>query len=111
MDIPWLNTLPVAITVSDKDGKIIEMNEQSANVFSKYGGYDLIGKQLNNCHSKRSQEIIASMLKNGTTNAYTIEKEGKRKLICQAPWYIDNEPAGLVELSFVLPDSMPHYIR
>ncbi len=111
MDIPWLNSLPIAITVTDITGKIIEMNDQSAMVFSKYGGYDLIGKDLNNCHNQRSVDIIQSLLRDKRTNAYTIEKEGKKKLIFQSPWFKNEKPAGLIEFSINLPDSLPHYIR
>ncbi len=111
MQIPWLNSLPIAITVTDKNGVIIEMNDQSAKVFEKYGGYELVGRQLLDCHNPRSREIIASLLSEGKTNAYTIEKEGKRKLIFQSPWFENNEAAGLVELSIVLPDDLPHYKR
>ncbi|MGE5382646.1 MAG: PAS domain-containing protein [Omnitrophica WOR_2 bacterium] len=111
MNIPWLNSLPIAITVTDKSGKIIEMNDQSAIVFSKQGGYDLIGKDLSDCHNPHSQEVITRMMESNVTNAYTIEKEGKRKLIYQTPWYINNEVAGLVEISIVIPNEMPHFIR
>lgn len=108
---PWLKTIPVAITVANKDGQIIEMNDKSAEVFGKYGGYDLIGKALNDCHNSKSQTVIASLLSDNKTNAYTIEKEGVKKLIFQCPWYDDNQPAGLVEISIVLPESMPHFVR
>ncbi len=111
MEASWLKTLPVAITVTDKEGKIVEMNDKSAEVFSKYGGYDLIGKELNNCHNPHSREIIAGILANNTTNIYTIEKEGIRKLIYQSPWHENGEVAGLVELSIIIPEQMPHFIR
>lgn len=111
MEASWLKTLPVAITVTDKVGKIIEMNDKSAEVFSKYGGYDLIGKELNNCHNPHSREIIAGMLANNATNIYTIEKDGIRKLIYQSPWHENGEVAGLVELSIIIPEQMPHFKR
>ncbi len=111
MDAPWLKSLPIAITVTNKEGKIIQMNDKSAEVFAKYGGYDLIGKELNNCHNLHSREIIAGLLANDTTNTYTIEKDGKRKLIYQSPWYENEKPAGLIEISIVLPDEMPHFKR
>lgn len=107
----WLKSLPVAITVTDKSGKIIEMNDKSAEVFSKSGGYELIGKELNNCHNPHSQKIIASLLSESKTNAYTIEKNGQKKLIFQSPWYENSEPAGLVEISIVLPEDLPHFVR
>lgn len=103
--------MPVAVTVTDLSGKIIEMNDKSAEVFAKSGGYDLIGKELDACHNPHSREIIASMLANDKTNAYTIEKNGMKKMIFQAPWYQNGKPAGLVELSFVIPFELPHFIR
>ncbi len=109
----WSNSLPfVAITVSDKEGKIVDMNERSAVTFSTSGGKELIGKPLFDCHPQRAIEIIKKLMTSEQVNAYTIEKEGLKKLIYQTPWY-DNkgEFAGLVEMSIVLPENMPHYVR
>ncbi len=111
MNIPWLNTLPIAITVTDKSGKIIEMNNKSAEVFSKSGGYDLIGKDMNDCHNPHSREVIASLLSDNKTNVYTIEKNGIKKLIYQAPWLQNDQPAGLIEISIELPENIPHFVR
>ncbi len=44
-------------------------------------------------------------------NVYTIEKKGKKKLIYQAPWFLDGAFGGLVELSLEIPFEMPHFIR
>ncbi len=44
-------------------------------------------------------------------NVYTIEKHGKKKLIYQTPWYRDGKYAGFIELSLVIPEEMPHFIR
>ncbi|MEE0961366.1 MAG: PAS domain-containing protein [Bacteroidales bacterium] len=108
----WSNELPfVAITVCDKDGKIVDMNDRSANTYVKEGGRELIGKQLLDCHPERAQQIIKQLMREGKTNAYTIEKEGLKKLIYQSPWYENGVFAGLVEMSIVLPESMPHYVR
>jgi len=111
MDNNWSKELPIAITVTDKNGVIIEMNDRSAETFAKYGGIELLGKQLNDCHNPRSQEIIAGLSENKTTNVYTIEKNGVKKLIFQSPWFSNGEYAGLVELSMIIPEDMPHYIR
>jgi len=51
------------------------------------------------------------LLESGTTNVYTIEKQGVKKLIYQAPWYCDGQYSGLVELSIELPPDLPHFIR
>ncbi len=108
----WSDELPfVAITVCDKEGKIIDMNRRSIATYEKDGGKALIGKNLMDCHPERAKQIISRLMSEGKTNAYTIEKEGLRKLIYQSPWYENGEFAGLVEMSVVLPETMPHYVR
>jgi len=107
----WSDEFSVAITVSDTDGNILYMNDKSGKTFSKYGGKELIGTNLSNCHKPESWEMITDIMKNNKTNCYTIEKEGIKKLIYQAPWYNNGQPAGLVELSMEIPFVMDHFIR
>lgn len=107
----WSDGLNVAITVSDNEGKILYMNDKSAATFQKYGGAALVGSSLRNCHKPESWSHIMEMMAAGSTNVYTIEKEGIRKLIYQTPWYTDGKVSGLVEFSLVLPEQMPHFIR
>lgn len=109
--IDWAKELNCAVTVTDKDGVIIYMNDKSGKTFEKWGGMGLIGKNLNGCHSPKSIETISKLLNNKETNVYTIEKGGVKKLIYQTPWYKKGEIAGLVELSLVIPFEMPHFIR
>ena len=47
----------------------------------------------------------------GGTNAYTIEKNGVRKMIYQTAWRVDGIVGGLAEISMEIPADMPHYIR
>ena len=105
--IEWVKELHFAITVSDINNKIIYMNDKSQASFpdTKLGG------NLNDCHSNRSNEIINNLKENNISNTYTIQKEGIKKLIYQTPWYENNVIAGLVELSIVLPNDIPHYDR
>lgn len=63
------------------------------------------------CHSDRSKGIIRQLLETGGSNAYTIEKGGLRKMIYQTAWKENNIVAGLVEISMIIPQDMPHYIR
>lgn len=51
------------------------------------------------------------MLATGESNAYTISKDGLRKVIYQTPWRRDGIVAGMVEISMVVPADMPHYTR
>jgi transcriptional regulator with PAS, ATPase and Fis domain len=111
MNLDYFSSLPVAITICDARGIILEMNDRAAETFAKDGGRDLIGRSLLDCHSEASQAQILQMLREQASNCYTIEKSGVKKLIYQTPWYQDGEFGGLIEFSFVIPDSMPHFIR
>ena len=108
-DFEWAKELNCAVTVCDVDGIILFMNDKACETFAKRG--DLIGKNLFDCHNERSQQIIRQMLATGGTNTYTIEKHGVRKMIYQSAWKKNGIVAGLVEISMVLPDEVPHYIR
>jgi transcriptional regulator with PAS, ATPase and Fis domain len=108
----WAFRMNCAVTVADADCNIIYMNERSRQTFSNRGGADLIGHNLMDYHNDRSKEIIRRLLAEGGTNAYTIEKEGLKKMIFQTAWFDDEgHVAGLVELSMVIPADMPHYVR
>ena len=107
----WTKEFPAAITVCDADGVIIEMNNASAKVFEKDGGADLMGKNALDCHPEPARTKMRQMLENPASNAYTIEKDGQKKLIYQCPWYENNEFRGIVELSFPIPAQMPHFKR
>lgn len=100
----WTKEFPFAITVCDRDGKILDMNDKAADTFAKWGGYKLLGSSLMNCHNVNSVEIIQKMINDASSNIYTVEKEGRKKLICQVPWYREKEIMGLVEISIPLPD-------
>jgi transcriptional regulator with PAS, ATPase and Fis domain len=105
----WAKEMNCAVTVCDTEGIIIYMNDKAKTTFASHG--DLVGKSLMGCHSDRSKGIIAHLLETGGYNAYTIEKEGLRKMIYQTAWKQDGKVAGLVEISMVIPPDMPHYIR
>ncbi len=111
MSLNWYEELPLAITVCDKNGKILYMNKKSGITFEKYGAKDLIGGNVLNCHPEPSKSMLEAMLENKNTNAYTIEKNGIKKLIYQTPWYNNEEYMGYVELSLEIPIEMKHYIR
>lgn len=108
----WAMGMNCAITVCDKDCRIIYMNEKSRQTFAARGGASLIGHNLMGYHNERSQSIIRHMLATGESNCYTISKQGQRKMIYQSPWRDETgNVAGLVEISMVIPDEMPHYDR
>ncbi|MDX9847742.1 MAG: PAS domain-containing protein [Tenuifilaceae bacterium] len=107
----WATSLNCAITVCNLNGDIIYMNQKAQRTFEKWGGKELVGKNLFQCHNQRSIEIIRRLMIKNESNAYTIEKNGVKKLIYQTPWHQEGEVAGLVELSIELPLELPHFVR
>ena len=107
----WIETLDGAVIATDTEGTILYLNQKAISNFEKYGGPKLIGKKLDDCHQESSNAKIREMMETQGKNVYTIEKNGKKKLIYQAPWFKDGEFAGLVELSLEIPFDLPHFIR
>ncbi|HOY37689.1 MAG TPA: PAS sensor protein [Bacteroidales bacterium] len=105
------STLPFAVTACNTEGIIVYMNEKSKATFEKDSNVSLLGKSLFDCHSEASSAKIKELLQTGGTNAYTIEKNGQKKLIYQCPWFKEGMVAGLVEISLPIPLEMPHFVR
>ncbi len=103
----FFDNVAVSMTVCDLEGKVVYQNKRAVEALGEARGHN-----LKECHQNSSWEKICAMIAEGSTNAYTIEKKGVRKLIYQTPWYEeDGRVAGLVEYSIVLPSDMPHKIR
>ena len=107
----WIEEFPGALTVCDEKGTVIEMNERSVQSFAEDGGVALIGKNILACHPEPARTKLAEMMAGRRTNVYTIEKNGAKKLIYQAPWFRDGEYQGFIELSLEVPFEMPHFVR
>jgi len=107
----WVKELKVAITVCDRAGVALEMNDRAAETHAEDGGRALIGKSLLDCHPERARAVFEKLLETGALNVYTIEKNGVKKLIYQAPWTVDGEFRGIVELSLPIPFEVPHFVR
>lgn len=107
----WVREFPASITVCDSGGTILEMNDRSAGTFAGDGGRGLIGRNVLDCHPAPARGKLERILNEGTTNCYTIEENGVKKLAYQAPWYEGGQYRGLVELIIELPGEIPHYAR
>ncbi len=107
----WLKEINAAVTICDNQGIIVYMNEKSEQVFKNDGGKDLIGKSLFDCHPDPALTKLKKILADGSTNIYTIEKNGKKKIIYQSPWFNENVIEGMVEISYELPNEMQHFVR
>ena len=107
----WIPGFPGAVTVCDLKGIILEMNEKAAEGFREYGGKELVGRNLLDCHPEPARSKLLQLLKSGERNVYTTEKNGIRKLIYQTPWYRNNRRCGMVELALEIPIHLPHFVR
>jgi hypothetical protein len=114
MEMPecgWVRDFPGSVTVCDLNGIVVEMNSRAADAYRDFGGMELVGKSLLDCHSDPSRNKLLKLLESGERNVYAIEKNGIRKLIYQAPWYRDGRRCGIVELALEIPGEMPHFAR
>jgi len=107
----WIDEFPGAVTVCDAAGIILEMNARAVETFARDGGAALVRRNVLDCHPEPARSRLATMLAQRTANVYTIEKDGIRKLIYQSPWYEGGEYRGFVELSLVVPEAVPHFVR
>ena len=107
----WVEGLPVAVTVTDAEGRIVEMNARLRETFAADGGGALVGQSVFDCHPEpaaaRTRELFAAR----SENHYTISKNGRRKIIHQLPWFAGGQFAGFVEISVPIPDELPHFDR
>lgn len=109
MSPDWAEHFPGAITVCDREGIILYMNDQARRVLA--GDKEMVGLNVLSCHPEPARSKLADLLATGRSNTYTIEKNGNRKIIHQVPWYQDGEYRGLVELSLAIPWELPHFVR
>lgn len=107
----WVKSFPGAITVCDRDGTILELNDRAVQSFANDGGEGLIGQNVLDCHPEPARSKLRQMMAEQKANVYTIEKNGVKKLIYQTPWYSGGEYAGFVEISLEIPFEMPHFTR
>ncbi|HEY3380766.1 MAG TPA: PAS domain-containing protein [Vicinamibacterales bacterium] len=107
----WSEGLPVAITVTDANGTILEMNARSRETFAADGGAALIGQNLFACHPEPARTKTQAMYQTRKPNHYTISRAGQRKMIHQMPWFKNGVFAGFVEISIPIPDQLEHFDR
>jgi hypothetical protein len=108
---PWVKEFPGAIVVCNKEGIILDLNDEAAVMFTDNGGMKLVGSVIFDCHPESCRAKLKALMKSRQKNIYTIQKDGRRELIFQTPWYRDGQYAGYCELILELPWDMPHFNR
>ena len=73
-----------AVVICDLEHTIIYMNPVAIERYAKWGGKDLMGKSLLNCHNEKSREMILKVLEwfkaskdNNIVYTFFNEKENK----------------------------------
>jgi transcriptional regulator with PAS, ATPase and Fis domain len=107
----WVKELPAEIMVCDSSGIILEMNAQAGMLFAEDGGRDLLGANVLDCHPDSARAKLERMLKKQTANSYFNTENGEKRFFFQSPWYKEGRYAGFVEISFGVPQDIPHFIR
>jgi transcriptional regulator with PAS, ATPase and Fis domain len=107
----WVKELPAEVMVCDPTGIILEMNAQAEAFFTTDGGRDLLGMNILGCHPEQALGKLEGLLNKHTTNAYFNIGNGEKRFFFQSPWYKEGQYAGLVEISFGVPEEIPHFVR
>ncbi len=100
----WGEEVPFPITICDKEGIIVAMNQQSIEQFAEDGGAELIGKSLLDCHPEPARIKLVKLLKDKTVNTYISSSGNRKSLIHEAPWFVNGEYQGFVEISIDVTD-------
>ena len=100
----WSKEVNFPVTICDKDGIIIAMNDKSIELFKDDGGTDLLGKNLIDCHPEPSKSKLIHMLKHQLSNTYIESHNDHKRFVHETPWYINGDYAGFVEILIDLPD-------
>jgi len=100
----WSKEVDFPVTVCDKDGIIIAMNDKSIELFGEDGGAALLGKSLLDCHPEPSKSKLIHMLKNQLSNTYIETHSDHKRFVHEAPWYSNGEYCGLVEILIDIPE-------
>ena len=108
----WLDQIGVIISCCDENGVTTYVNQRGSKVFAGSGGYELIGKNMADCHPKGTvREQFLDLLKSQKFNCYTAEAKGRKTLVYQTPLFKDGVFVGYNELILPIPETMPHLVR
>ena len=87
------------------------MNDKAVKAYAKDGGLALIGKNMFDCHPDPCRGKVERLMESRQVNVYTNERNGVKKLIYQAPWFLKGEYAGFVQIFLEIPIDIPHFVR
>jgi len=107
----WVRELPAEIMVCDSGGIILEMNDHAEALFAGDGGSNLVGVNVLDCHPEPAFAKLEGMLETQSANCYFNTENGEKRVFFQSPWYLEGRYSGYIEISFMVPENIPHFIR
>ncbi len=107
----WMRELPAEVMICDPQGIVLAMNTAAEALFASDGGADLLGTNLLECHPQESRAKLEEMMAGQTPNALFNRENGEKRFFFQSPWYRDGQYAGFIEISFPVPEQIPHFKR
>jgi len=107
----WVEKFPAEIMACGADGVILELNAEAESLFAADGGRGLLGSNVHDCHPEPSRAKLEGMMAKQVSNAYYNTENGEKRFFYQAPWYKNGQYAGFVEISFEVPEEVPHFLR
>jgi transcriptional regulator with PAS, ATPase and Fis domain len=107
----WVKELPAEVMVCDTAGTIVEMNTEAESLFAEDGGRGLLGSNVLDCHPEPARAKLTGMMEKQLSNAYYEIEDGEKRFFFQSPWYQDGKYSGFVEISFAVPEEIPHFVR
>ena len=70
-----------SVVICDTDHKIIYMNQAAVKSYEKYGGADLIGRSIMDCHNPKSQEKMKQVVNWFLEDVYMVALREEGRLI------------------------------
>ncbi|MGA2504497.1 MAG: diguanylate cyclase [Anaerolineales bacterium] len=107
----WVKGVPAEIMVCDSSGIILELNDHAEALFAGDGGKGLLGANVLDCHPDPAFTKLEGMLDDQSTNYYFNTENDEKRFFFQSPWYLEGLYSGYVEISFIVPENVPHFIK
>ena len=95
----------------DSAGIILALNKKATESLRAEGGKKLIGSNLLDCHPAVALRKLKRLMRNRSTNVYTVKKGRTRKIVLQTPWYKKGKYRGFVEVSLPISGKIPNIVR
>lgn len=92
------------ISICDKEGKIVYLNDRGVETFKDDGGLELLGSNILDCHPEPSKSQLKEMFISHETNFIFKGQGSSRRLIYQTPIFKEKEYNGYMEMIIPIPE-------